>query len=467
MHMQLRPFIPAYAVTTSDNDALIPELWAQESLMLLENNLVMGNLVHRDYSSQVAKFGDVVNAHRPKERNPTRKTDADEVSSTAAETDGVPVPLNQHIYDSFIIKDGEESMTFKELVSLHLQPTIMGMAQFIDSMLTGQVYQFIGANSAGKLGTAVDSTIMTAIRRRANDLRWPMDGRNFVLPAGMEEDLLNTDLFVSAEKVGDDGTALRDGSLGRKFGLNTFMDQNAPSIATGNTVTTGAVDNAAGYGVGATTLVVDGITGEVDPGTWIIIAGDATPQMITAQTATSGDTTGITISPGLRHAVADDAVITLYSPGAVDFAENYAAGYSKDLVVDGFSVAPQVGQLVTFGNVIANKYASLTSKASPTTTRLMLDRPLVAGANDDVKIGIGPAGEYGFAFHKNALALVNRPLAAPMPGTGARAFVAEYNGLGIRVVITYDGKAQGHRVTVDMLAGVATLDSRLGFPVYA
>ncbi|KKM98411.1 hypothetical protein LCGC14_1158160, partial [marine sediment metagenome] len=59
-------------------------------------------------------------------------------------------------------------------------------------------------------------------------------------------------------------------------------------------------------------------------------------------------------------------------------------------------------------------------------------------------------------------ALVTRPLAAPAAGTGALSFVANFNGLSMRIVITYDGTKQGHLVTCDLLCGVKVLDTRLG-----
>lgn len=451
-------YVPAF-----DNSALVPELWAQEALMQLEANMVMGNLVHRDFEPTIAKFGDTVNAHRPQERNATRKAaSGDAIVSTDATTDNVPVVLNQHIYDSFIIKDGEESMSFRDLVNLHLIPTAQGMAQFIDQLLCGQVYRFIGANNVGSLGTAISKTTMTQIREKANALRWPTQGRNFVMSPSMEQALLDTDLFVSAEKVGDDGTALREGSLGRKFGLNTFMDQNAPSIATGNTVVTGAVNQVGGYAAGVTTLTVDGLAAAIPAGTWCTIAGDMTPQRITA-TVGGGTPTQLTISPGLQHAVANDAVITIYTAGAINLLAGYSAGYGADLTVDGFSVAPKVGQLISLGT---NYHSSLTSRISPATTSVMLDRPIAADVANDAVVGIGPAGNYGFVFHRNATGFVSRPLALPRAGVGALGYVASYNGMSMRAVITYDGAAQGHRVTLDMLAGVAQFDSRLGFPVY-
>ena len=66
----------------------------------------------------------------------------------------------------------------------------------------------------------------------------PLADRRFVVGATAEADLLGSELFVSAEKVGDAGTALREASLGRKFGMDCYVDQNiakngdyVPSIA--------------------------------------------------------------------------------------------------------------------------------------------------------------------------------------------------------------------------------------------
>ena len=64
-----------------------------------------------------------------------------------------------------------------------------------------------------------------------------MADRRFVVGAAAEADLLNNELFVSAEKTGDTA-GLKEASLGRKFGMDCYVDQNiaaadgyTPSIA--------------------------------------------------------------------------------------------------------------------------------------------------------------------------------------------------------------------------------------------
>lgn len=455
---------PVYA---NDNDALIPELWAQEALLVLDANLVAANLVYRDFENEIAAFGDTVNAHRPANFVMKRKTDSDAVTVQDAVSTNVPVLLNQHLHTSFRIRDGEESKSFKSLRDMYLTRAVMSLAQGVDQIVLGQVYEFL-ANLKGQIGTALTRNALVSVREKMNDLLVPMEGRNLLLTPSQEADLLNVDNLITADKIGDEGSALREGSLGRKYGINMFMSQNAPSVPVGNTIdVTGRINLGAGYAAGSTVLVVDGFTGGniITPGSWVTIAGDDTPQLVTAQTDDATDTTGMTIAPGLRNAVVDDAIITLYEPGAIDQAVSptgYATGWSKNLVIDGFTVAPKNGQLVSSAAAGTYKYSALPT---PTTTALLLNRALDAAVADNEVVGIGPKGEYGLGFHRDALALVVRPLALPMAGTGAAAAVVNFNGLSMRVVITYDGVNQGHLVTVDMLCGVKTLNSALGVPL--
>jgi len=446
------------SVYANDNDAFIPEVWAQESLMILEANMIAAALVHRDFENEIANFGDVVNTRRPATFTGVRKVDGDDVTVQDAQATNVPVRLDQHWHTSFLIKDGEESKSFKNLRDVYLEPALLSIAQAIDEVVLMSLYRFIAAgNVVGQLGTAISKSTVISARETLNNNKAPVTERRFVVCPNMEGDLLNVGDFTKANEVGDDGSALREGHLGRKFGFDFFMDQNSPSVASGSTTTAGAVNYASGYAAGSTSIAVDGFSAAPTAGGWCTIAGDMTPQKITAATSVL-----LTLSPGLKNAVVDDAVVTVYEPGAINLAAGYAQYYTKTLTVDGFTVAPKVGQLVSFGAAAPTKDNVYGALSTPTTVALLVDRALAAALSNNDVVGIGPAGDYGFAFHRNAVTLVTRPLAAPAAGTGALASVANYNSLAVRVVITYDGTKQGHLVTVDILGGIEVLDENLG-----
>lgn len=454
----------------NDNDSLIPERWANESVAILVENMVMGGLVHRDFEPSVSQFGDIVNTRKPADFVGERKTDDDEVTTQDASAPNIPVPLNQWVHVSFIIKDGERSKAFKDLVDFYLRPAIIANASFIDKCVAGQVYQF-RSNIAGNLGLISSNTIQQSIvdtRKKLNQLKCPEEGRRLVITPTTEAAALMTGLFVSAEQVGDDGTALREASLGKKFGFSTFHTQNMSDVAYLD-VTNTTINDAAVV-LGTTTFTATASHGIV-VGSFLKVAGDGQPQLVTAVS-----TNAITISPGFNRTVpANGAAIVNYLPGTVNQSvatAGYAAGYAKGIICDAFSTTnankPQVGQLVQFGtsstvSATAAQYSivRVTNGASDACT-IYLDRPLAAAVVDDAIISVGPSGQYNFAFVRNAVALVNRPLAPAMSGTGALSASAVMDNLSLRVTITYDGKAQGHRVTVDGLFGFAKLDNSLG-----
>lgn len=75
-------------------------------------------------------------------------------------------------------------------------------------------------------------------------------------------------------------------------------------------------------------------------------------------------------------------------------------------------------------------------------------------------LGSGDKGQAdGVAFHRDAVALTSRTLALPMGVGAGQAAVANYKGLGLRVVKDYDIDAKQDVVSVDTLIGVDNLRS--------
>jgi hypothetical protein len=336
----------------------------------------------------------------------------------------------------------------------------------VDQIITGQVYDFLGADATtgatgGKLGSAVTSTFLLDLREDMNVNKCPLPGRNLLITPSQEATFLDIEKFTSAERVADSGIAMKDAYLGRRYGFDIYMCQNMPSYTASDVIGTGAINNG-NIAAGSTVLTVDGFSSElIEVGQWCTIAGDMQPQLITAETG-SPTATSITISPGLRYAVVDGAVVTVYGHAEVNLGDGYAANYAKAMVIDGVTLAPRTGQLCSTGVTAATLKTYSAIDPTPTTIALNLNRGLESAVLDDATIGLGPPGDYGWAFTRNAVSFVSRPLAAPQAGAGALSAVANYKNLGIRVTITYDGDKQGHLVTVDMLCGVKTLDTDLG-----
>jgi hypothetical protein len=93
---------------------------------------------------------------------------------------------------------------------------------------------------------------------------------------------------------------------------------------------------------------------------------------------------------------------------------------------------------------------------------LLLDRPLEVALTNNQLAFPGPVGDFNFAFNRNAIALVTRPLAVPPAGAGVITQLASYRDMVLRMQMSYDSVKQATRFNVDVLFGVKQLDSNLG-----
>lgn len=449
----------------NDNDALIPEIWSREALLTLMSNTIMASLVHRDFSNQIANEGDVVNTSRPADFSGKRKTDADNVTDQDAQSPNIPVPLDQHIHVSYVIKDGELSKALPDLLERYMEPAAREIAEKVDQVLCGQsaqllTYQVGEPNSVTELN--VDTYILDA-DEKLNDNRAPKFGRYLVMSSRFNRAALGADIVVEADKRGDSGTALREASVGRIYGFDSFMDQNVSHVNLADAeVDAGVTDGAEAEGatdIEATNLIAN-VTNA--GGEYITIEGSEKIHVVDSATA---DTlaTDFVLTEGVTGAIASGAAVTLYM--ACDVNGNYAAGYAKEVTVDGFAAntGPQVGQLVAFGTGASRHAYTVIAVTETSTTEydVLLDRPLSAALSDGDLCFPGPAGSRSLAFTRDAIALVSRPLATVANQHGASSSVASFDGLSMRVTMQYDSQAQGTRVTFDLLCGVAILDERL------
>ena len=453
----------------NDNDAFVPERWANESLAILQENTVMTNLVHRDFSAEVAQYGDVVNTRRPQEFTLKRKGMDDDVVAQDAKAVNVRVPLNQHLYETFIIKDAEASMSFKDLAAVYIVPAAQRIATGLDRILLGQAQKF-QVNAAGRLGEMTESNArdwMLEARQKLNDNKAYQAGRNLVLSSHAETEMLKTDLFIAANQRGDGGMALEEARLGRILGFDTFMDQNTPYVPLVNADTI-TLNHTAGAAAGDTGNKAVTSSTEVTNGEFVWFTGEGQPHVISAHTG-SGATTGITLVNPYKYAVATDAVGYSFKAAAVKGA--YASGYCKEISIDGITAnkLPVVGQLIAFGTGSSRHTYTIVEATTVSTTevKVLLDIPLTKSLADNDAAFPGPHGSWCFAFHRNALALVTRPLILPRAETGVSSAIANLDGVGIRVTMQYNAEKQGTFTTIDLLCGTAVLDANLGCTLYA
>lgn len=448
----------------NNNSATRPQFWALRGLMILFQEVPILGLVNRQFAPALANAGDQVNAFRAAKRRTRRKTEDGANTALDVTTVAVPVVLDQYFFDSFILQDRDDALSITELDRLHATPAIQTIAQGISRALLGRVHAFLRqgtpAKRAGRLDTITKDNAADFIleaEQVLSDNKAPMGGVYVaVVHHTANAKLMRSTTFERMDARGSDGTVMT-GRVGKVYNTSVVMSQDVnyadSSLAD---IELKAVNNSGGYPAGhATTMTVDGGGSDYIIGEYVVIGGNDQPTICTAFTST----TALTLNEPLKFAVVENDVITHYQKGVNESVERLA-GYQEDMLLthtSGKNV--QQGQLISFGTGGSRHTYTVieTVNSSATTTSVLLDRPLDATVASAADFFPGPGGSMNPVLHKDALALVTRPMKAKS-GKGVQSAVVNFEGVGLRVQEADDLEAGGTRFVFDLLAGVSVLD---------
>lgn len=178
---------------------------------------------------------------------------------------------------------------------------------------------------------------------------------------------------------------LEDGYANAVIGP-TAVNQATASSSGGSPL----VNLMGGYMAGATTMLVDGITGAVSNNERFTIVGSSLEYKITGHVETLGATTSITFTPALDASIADDAPITFltgYGVGATTMLVDGSTGAAA--IGDRFQVAgnDSVSHVVTAHSETLGNTTSITF--TPALAGSVLDNAAITWYNHQLKIKVG------------------------------------------------------------------------------
>ena len=239
---------------------ITPLIVAREALIALENNMVMGNLVHRDYSKEYQSVGATVVVRKPASFTATAFT-----SAAAAQTiteGSVAVVLDKHWDVSFEVTSQELSLDIVDFSEQLLQPAMRAIAQAVDLDLCTR-----SATAIANYYPVTSTPVVADVANLSSVLdinKAPMSDRRLVLHPATKAAYISLDAFLHADKRGDGGKALRTAEIGGVMGLQTYMDQNIVTqtrsflLANATAAGTGTITGA--WAAGATAGTVTGAT---------------------------------------------------------------------------------------------------------------------------------------------------------------------------------------------------------------
>lgn len=284
-----------------------PLFYASEAIMWLHKALGMAGRVHRGYDKSPQQKGSTISISRPS----TFTALAAPQTAQAINAGEVQIVLDQWYEVKFALTDKELTYTTEKIVTDHIMPAAYAIADKIDQQLTALYKDIPWSNTNSSPLVASD---ITANRRILNVNQAPSDFRHLMLSPTQEEEALNIAAFTQQQGSGDVGTqAQLRGSLGMRYGFETFMNQNVQTHTTGVSADATGALTAAGT-KGDTAISFDSVTsgGTFKKGDSFVIAGNTQRYVFTADfTATGGAKTDAPIFPALVQDYDNLSVVTI------------------------------------------------------------------------------------------------------------------------------------------------------------
>lgn len=319
----------------TNTDALIPQFWdAFDEIDMGEYPLP--GLVNRRVENQLGNLGEKVIVPITPEFGDADDWDGSSaITATSVTQETVEVALDKSKRKTFSLTAKELSMRPYDLIQNYGVPAIKSILRNINRDIYLELIKspFVVDHTSA----AIDEKTLVNLGALLDNSEVASANRAAVLAPDDYATLLKINAFNTVQNSGTN--TQQTGMLGQKFGFNLYKS-NTPSKFTPADVT-GAVNNVAGYAIGATSMAVDAFNDDANPirqGDMFKIAGDPTWYTVQSTTKTTGDTTGISFLPGLVSAAANDAVITVtptrslltFTPNAIGFAAKTFAPLNVD-----------------------------------------------------------------------------------------------------------------------------------------
>lgn len=313
----------------------VADIAIDKAAMVLRKNAVVPRLVSRDLQNTAAKKNEMITvpvypAMSPIAVTPGRGNENTPIDITPTD---VEIRLREFYEVPFTMSEVEMAEVEENRVLPDvLEQAVIGLADhvnaFILNKLKNRSFNFVAATTPAAIADIIN------MRKALNKESVMKNMRSACYSDDIEAELLNLAVFHAADQAGQARTQ-EEGDLGRKLGFDNYAQSAMPSHTAGDAASY-VIDNAGGYPVGTTTLHLDGGTGDHLEGDIVTIGG--LPYVITATSLGDGDK-DITIHPGLRAAVADNAAvadpIATHNVGGLGFHKGAFAFAARPLAAAG------------------------------------------------------------------------------------------------------------------------------------
>ena len=218
------------AITSSNVANAIVKLVAVDALPVLVGNLVMGNLVNRDYEPSLAQAGDTINVPIPPIMVANNILEGGSVQTQNPSLGNAAIVLNTHAEATFQIPDVTKVLAVPDLLRLYMQPAVAAIAQKVESDLLNLYAGFTANSPVGTAGTPITEAVIDAAETALFLAKVPPGEQKFmVVDAATYSAWRQIPRFSEFQTAGDAGLrTLVDGTVGKIKDFFVFRSQFIP-----------------------------------------------------------------------------------------------------------------------------------------------------------------------------------------------------------------------------------------------
>lgn len=215
------------AITSQNVANAIVKLVAVDALPVLMGNLVMGNLVNRDFEPTLAQAGDTVNVPIPPTLVANNLAEGGTVQPQNPSLGNAQIVLNTHAEATFQVPDVTKVLAVPDLLKLYMQPAMAALAEKIETDLLNLYAQFTANAPVGTPGTPITEAVVDAAETALFQARVPAsEPKYLVVDAATYSQLRQIPRFSEYQTAGEAGLrALVDGTVGKIKDFYVFRSQ--------------------------------------------------------------------------------------------------------------------------------------------------------------------------------------------------------------------------------------------------
>jgi P22 coat protein - gene protein 5 len=226
-------------ITSANLASAIVKLVAADALPALMSNLVMGNLVNRDYEPVLAHAGDTVNVPIPPTLVANNIAEGGSVQAQNPSLGNAQIVLNTHAEATFQIPDVTKCLAMPDLMKVYMQPAVVAIAEKIETDLLNLYSQFTANTPVGTAGTAITEGTIDAAETALFQAKVPAsESKYLIVDSNAYSQIRQIARFSEYYTAGEAGLrALVEGNVGKMKDFFIFRSQLVPKTGL-STVTT-------------------------------------------------------------------------------------------------------------------------------------------------------------------------------------------------------------------------------------